>query len=132
MGLLSKIAKIINRSMDNTAERILDELREACPKKTGATAASFRIMDSNSSYIAGVNVTDRIVVASDELTAYWADHGNYDSGWIIQAKHPTTRSRSGVPMLGKYPDGIPGYGWRASVQAYEGTHFVRKVANRHR
>lgn len=133
MSLLSKAIGIANKAMKTEADQILKELREACPKKTGKTARSFRIMSMDADAVVGTTgqgVTKRVLIGSTRLTAYWADHGNYDSGQKIYPKH--TRKDGRTPMLGKYPDGIPGYGWRASVNAYEGTHFVREVADRHR
>ena len=138
MSLLSKVVEAINKAMDTEADQILRELRDACPKDTGKTAKSFRIMSVDSSYTVGTTgqgVKKRVLIASDKLTAYWADHGNYDSGWVIYPTHQGKLTKNGKrkpPMLGKYPKGIPGYGWRAHVNAYEGTHFVREVADRHR
>lgn len=54
------------------------------------------------------------------LHLLWLDEGN-GSG-IIYAKGKA---------LGKYPDGIPGIGWRKSVRPYKGIHFVHEIASRH-
>ena len=135
MSLLRTVIDIVNRVMDTEASEILRELREECPKDTGKTAASFHIMGADSQAVVGIGgsgVTKSVLIGSTKQTAYWADQGNAGSGPIIYPKHARRDGSNKPPMLGKYPKGIPGYGWRASVHAYEGDHFVRRVADRHR
>ena len=133
MSLVSKATDIINKAMRTEADTILKELRQACPKKTGKTAKTFHIMSEDSNALVGVSgkgVIKRVVIGSTALTAYWADQGNSGSGSPIYPKHERKDGRA--PVLGKYPKGIPGYGWRTYVNAYEGKHFVKQVADRHR
>ena len=136
MSLWDKVVGIANKAMKTEADQILRELRAECPKDTGKTAKSFKIMDVGSDYQVGTTgrgLTTRVLIASDSRVAYWAEYGNGGPETILTAKH--RRADGKTPMLGKYPNGIPGYGWRASVHGYYDPAkqgFVKRVADRHR
>lgn len=139
MSLIYYLKRIVTGRRDDLAEQILQELKDECPKRSGKTAEKgFYI--SRGGHGTGTSVSlggsvgkggiGSVFVGSDKLTAYWADQGNGGENKIIMAKHK--RKSGAMGALGEYPDGIPGIGWKQYVHGYEGRHFVKKVADRHR
>lgn len=106
----------IEIQMTDIVDRVYQDFINEVGKhnRTGEAQASISIMERRPDYalIGGRN---------DHL--YWLDEGNGHSGAIIYARGKA---------LGKWKDGIPGIGWRASVKAYDGFHVAWTVANRHR
>lgn len=130
MSLVQKVAQIVNKRMNTEAQQILDELREACPKRSGKTAESFHIMGGGEDAtvsVSGQGLIKSVRIGSTLLSAKYADEGNGGSGREIRS---TRRyDRNGIPPAKlKLSDGT----YRVMVHGYEGTHFVREVANRHR
>ena len=114
MALWSELELIIDARTKRLAEKILAELQEECPKKSGRSARSFRIEKVGRNY----------QVVSRKLSAYYADQGNGGSGRII---YPRRAQRL------KITNGINRtLGYAAYVHGYEGDHFVERVADRHR
>ena len=132
--LLDKVAEIATRAMKSKAERILSDLQRECPKDTGATAASFHIMDE--AYPSAVGIAHaNVFIGSDLETARYAEYGNGGPGAILTPKHARWDGSNRPPALGKYPGGIPGIGWRAYVHGYyhpDRQGFVERVARKHR
>lgn len=122
MSLWEKVVAITNKAMNTEANQILGELRAECPKDSGKTAASFRIMGKGEDAtvsVGGRGLITNVRIGSTELSALYADQGNGGKGRII---YPTQAQALHLK------DGS----YRASVHGYEGSHFVAKVASRHR
>ena len=123
MSVWQKVVEIVNDVMNTEADQILYELRATCPKDTGETARSFRIMgkndDSTVPTVGGKGLIQSIRIGSTKLSAYYADQGNGGKSRIIRPKHAKAL---------KLKDGS----YRTYVHGYDGTDFVRWVADRHR
>lgn len=106
----------IEAQMTDLAGRVLKDFKAVVGKhnRTGEAQASISILEQS---------PQRIVVGGRNDHLYWLDEGNNHSGAIIYARGKA---------LGKWKDGIPGIGWRASVKAYDGFHVAREVANKYR
>ena len=132
MSVLEKVVQIANKAMNTEAQQILDELKEECPKRSGKTAESFKIMLDDSSDVkigtGGKSFLTRVLIGSKELSALYANDGNIKGsrgGRIYPSGKALVFEGSKAPWKdNKYV--LP------SVRAYEGAHFVEKVANRHR
>lgn len=133
MSLWDKVVEIVNVKMNTEAAEILGELKAACPKRTGRTAGTFRIMGKGGGGVgttAGGLLTS-VRVGSTDLIAKYADEGNGGSGGRI---YPHGNALA-FPGWGKWAGGGNGKGGKyvlPSVSAYDGAHFVRTVADRHR
>lgn len=127
MSLWQKVVVIANKAMNTEANQILGELKAECPRSSTGhngrhVADSFRIMGKGEGAmvsVSGSGLIGSIRIGSTELGAYYADQGNGGRGRII---HPTHAKAL------RLKDGTI----RKSVHGYEGTHFVREVADRHR
>lgn len=122
MSLWDKVVEIANKAMNTEANQILGELQAECPKDTGRTAASFHIMGGKGEALVslgGKGIIGSVRIGSNELSALYADEGNGGRGRIIYPTHAKALHLK---------DGS----YRASVHGYEGSHFVARVANRHR
>lgn len=123
MSVWQKVVEIVNDVMNTEADQILYELRATCPKDTGDTARSFRIMgrndDSTVPTIGGRGLIRSVRIGSTKLSAYYADQGNGGKSRIIRPK------RKKVLAL---KDGS----YRPYVHGYDGKEFVKWVADRHR
>ena len=131
MSLLQKVTQIVNKTMNTEAQQILGELREACPSRTGKTAASFHIMGGKEDAtvsVGGKGLIKSVRIGSTLLSAKYADEGNGGSGREIRSTRPY--DRRGIPP-GKMKLSDDG-SYRAMVHGYEGSHFVKEVADRHR
>ena len=130
MSVLQKVTQIVNKKMNTEAQQILDELQEACPKRSGKTARSFHIMGGNEDAtvsVGGKGFIKSVRIGSTLLSAKYADEGNGGDGRIIRSTRPYDR-RGIPPGKLKLSDGS----FRTEVHGYEGTHFVKEVADRHR
>lgn len=123
MSIWQKVVEAANRAMNTEADQILYELRATCPKDTGDTARSFKILGRNSDStvptIGGQGLISSVRIGSTKLTAYYANQGNGGRSRIIRPK----RSKALHLKDGSY---------RAYVHGYDGTEFVKWVADRHR
>ena len=121
MSVWEKVVQIANKAMKTEAEEIRDELRDACPKRTGKTARSFKIMslgsDMENGLVGAKGLIKTVQIGSTLPSAYFADQGNGTR--II---YPVKRKAL------KFADGT----FSNRANPYEGAHFVEKVANRHR
>lgn len=116
MSLVQIARRVVDEETERIANEILVELKAECPKRTGKTAESFRITKT------GFGMW---LIGSTALTAYYADQGNGGSGRIIRPHgnylvFHDTRGGSGGVYVRKY------------VHGYDGTDFVKKVADKHR
>ena len=136
MALWDKVVQIANKSMEDKAQQILDEVYERgyhwYPDSQNVVP-SFHIMGSKS----GAEVARRyglitsIIIGSELREAYWAVYGNGHSGSRI---YPHGRALAFMGQ-GKYRGGGRGKGGKyvlPSVKAYKGHDFLKEVANRHR
>ena len=110
MSLVEKVRAICREEMLELARTIEGELKTECPKRSGEAARSIHIeeMDEYHTFVGGTN---------DHL--FFADQGN------------NQRLRTILPVRAKalrFEDGT----FHASASTYEGKHFVREVADRHR
>lgn len=132
--IMRKVADISNRRMEKFGNQILAEVKEAGYKYyPGSTKVipSFRILGKEEGEVGGTfGFIVKVHVGSTLREAYWAVYGNGGKGAIIYPTH-TRSTGNKVPMLGEYPGGIPGYGWKPYVHGYEGHNFLREVASRH-
>lgn len=122
MSVWQKVVEIVNKAMNTEAGQILKELRAECPKDSGDTARRIHIMSGKED--ATVSITAKglirsVRIGSNDLSAYYADQGNGGRSRIIRP----TRSKALHLKDGSY---------RAYVHGYEGSHFVKRVADRHR
>lgn len=116
MPLAEKVFEICEEHMDTLATRISYELKRACPKRTGEAASSVRIEKIDRTHI---------FVGSDNLHFYFADQGNGTAG--IPKGEPKKRV---MPISGSRGQMIA---FRTGpFKNYEGKHFVKEVADRHR
>lgn len=137
MSIWNRVREAVNNAMMDKSEQILEEVKEAGYKyypDSTIVVPSFRIMGKGESgEISGdirKGLITKVRIGSDLREAYWAVYGNGGHNAIITPTH--TRRDGRLPMLGKYPDGIPGYGWLPQVHGYDGHNFVKEVAKRHR
>ena len=115
MSLVEKVNAIAKEQMDELAQRIRYELKSACPKRTGEAASSIHIEKISDT---------QIRIGAENLHLYFADQGN-GPGSI-----PRNGSHKVMPISGGNGQWIA---FRTGpFSSYEGKHFVRDVANRHR
>lgn len=116
MSVEQLVKGVIEMQMSDLADRVLADFKAEVGKhnRTGEAQGSISILERS---------PQRIVVGGQNDHLYWLDEGNAHSGAIIYARGKA---------LGKYPNGIPGIGWRASVKAYKGFHVAKNVADKYR
>lgn len=117
MALTGIIKEIIDEKADDIAQNILVDLMDACPVRTGKTAESFEIHKIGHKYYIG----------STRLSAFYADYGNGGPGRIIRSTRRMDR-RGRIPAKLKLSDGT----YRVYVHGYEGSHFVKAVADKYK
>ena len=110
MPLVEIVQSLCEKDMKEIANTIEGELKAECPVQSGEAQASIHVeQKSATSY--------RIGAAN--LHLFFADQGNNQSKSII---YPVRRKAL------QFTDGS----FHGSASTYEGKHFVREVANRHR
>lgn len=123
MSIWDKVVGIVNKTMNTTANSILEELKYACPKDSGKTAASFHIMGGGEDAtvsVSGRGLIRSVRIGSNELSAYYAAYGNGGRGRIIRPTHAKALHLK---------DGS----YRSQVHGYTPpSNFVKDVADRHR
>ena len=110
MSLVQIVNNVCISEMDKVASVIEGELKAECPKRTGEAASSIGISTPST-------VVRRIGGTNTHL--FFADQGNNQS------------KRTIYPVRAKalrFTDGS----FHARASTYEGSHFVEKVADRHR
>ena len=114
MSLVATAKGIIDIETKKIAEEIYWEVRRECPKQSGRTARSFRMEKTENGY----------QIISDKLSAYYIENGNGGSGGTIYPrKAKALKITNGINRT---------LGYAAHVSAYEGRHFLRDIADRHR
>lgn len=130
MSLVEKVKTICIEQMDELASTIEGELKAECPKRTGRAAASIHIEELGE-YRRRIGAKANFSDYSDGgVHLYYADQGNGGSGKTIKSTRPTDR-------LGRKPGKLHIMNgmhtmYVSSVSGYEGTHFIKAVADRHR
>lgn len=115
MSIVEKVREICEENLDRLAVQIQYELKQACPKRTGEAARSVHIEKTSD--------TTRFV-GSEHLHFRFADQGNGTGGI------PKSGQRKVMPVSGSRGEWIA---FRTGpFNNYEGKHFVRDVADRHR
>lgn len=133
MSLWDRVVEIVNVKMQTEAAEILDELRAECPKRTGQTANSFHIMAGKGNAtvsVGGKGLITSVRIGSTRLSALYADEGNGGSGRVITSTRPVDR-RGRPPGKLKIMNGMY-MQYATQVHGYDGDHFVKRVADRHR
>lgn len=123
MPLVEKVKGICREHMQELAETIEGELKAECPARSGEAQASI-----------GIEPIDdyHIFVGGSNMHLYYADQGNNQSGGRIYP-HGNALAFHGWGKWAGGGHGKPnGKYVLPSVSAYEGKHFVKKVADRHR
>lgn len=114
MSLKAHAQLFIEAETRRIAEKILWEVRAECPKQSGRSARSFRVEKRGSGY----------AVVSDKLSAYYADQGNGGPGRIIYPRRAKAlKITNGVNRT---------LGYAKYVHGYDGAHYIKEVADRHR
>ncbi len=114
MALADSMRGILTRKLDELAQTIEGELKAECPKRSGEAARSIHIENQGefARFVGGTN---------DHL--FFADEGNNQTKTFILPKGKPL----GANAL-RFTDGSI----HASARTYEGKHFVKEVADRHR
>lgn len=110
MGITQIVEDAIKKELDRVSMQIEGELKAECPSRTGEARGSIHIEETGQfeRFVGGTN-----------LHLYFADEGNNQS------------TRTIYPVRAKalrFADGS----FHAKASTYEGKHFVRAVADRHR
>ena len=119
MSLVEKVYEITRQRMHELAETIEGELKAECPVRTGEARNSIGIQEIDDTHI---------FVGGENLHLYYADQGNKKGsrgGRIYPKGKALSFWGSKSRYVGKHYV-VP------SVRAYDGAHFVREVADRHR
>lgn len=133
MSLVEKVKVICREQMEEIAKTIEGELKaEAIGKRahvrTGMAQASIHIeQKGETSYRIGAIATFPPDGNDGGTHLYYLDQGNGGSGRTIRSKREF--DRRGIPP-GKLA--LKDGSYRTAVSGYSGTHFIAKVANRHR
>ena len=115
-----KVRAITEEQMMELARTIQGELISACPSDTGAARGSIKIeKESDTLIFVGAHASFPRNGDDPGTHLYYADQGNGGRGRIIRP----TRYKALHLKDGSY---------RAFVHGYEGTHFIKAVADRHR
>ena len=110
MGLVESVEATIVKKLDEVSQQIEGELKAACPKRSGEAANSIHIQHEGqyARFVGGTN-----------SHLYFADEGNNQRlGTIYPVRAKALRFTDGT--------------FHASASTYEGKHFVKEVADRHR
>lgn len=127
MSLVEKVKAICQEQMQELARTIEGELKVECPSVTGKAVASIHIEQEDDYHIfVGAHASFSSQGGNGGAHLYYADQGNDGSGRIIRSTRKY--DRRGIPP-GKLS--LP-WGYYSNVTAYDGKHFIAKVANRHR
>ena len=110
MSLVEKVQVIVREQMLDLANTINGELKAECPVDSGEARASIHVEQTG-------KMSYRIGAAN--LHLFFADQGNNQTVSIIYPKRKKAL---------KFKDGS----FHRSARTYQGKHFVRAVANRHR
>lgn len=118
MSVVELVKASCREQMSRIAKTIEGELKGECPVRSGEAQASIGIEQiSDTKYRIGGN----------NLHLKYADQGNGGKGTIIKSTRKFDR-RGRRPGKLQFSDGT----YANWVFGYEGKHFVRKVADRHR
>lgn len=136
------VVGLTNRQIKQLAEQILDEIKAEIDDghvRSGAARDSFHISYngagaaiSGGDFATGAagsfhgGFLSYVVIGSNEKSAYYLDQGN-GPGRIYPTNGPYLRFRDSRRA------GNTGRGYKMkSVNSYEGIHYIKKVADKHR
>ena len=123
MSISEQFVIMVNGEFDEKVEQIVQDLQNYCPKKTGATARSFKVM-SKSGGDGSTGLAKSAIVGSELLTAWFANYGNAQHYSYFGGKgHPGMPNYSGSGAKGLYYDGE----FHLSSRTYQGSKYVEKV-----
>ena len=121
MSVWDRVVEAVNVAMNTEAAQIRDELRQACPKRTGETAKSFHIMKigrgMENGLVGAKGLITSVQIGSTLPSAYFADQGNGER--MIYPKKKKAL---------KFSDGT----FHAYARPYKGANFIEEVARNHR
>lgn len=110
MSLTEKVFASCREQMSELAKTIESELKSECPKRSGEAARAIHIEQLGDTHY---------LIGGTNSHLFFADQGNNQSvGTIYPVKAKALR----------FTDGS----FHARASTYEGKHFVKDVANRHR
>lgn len=117
MSVVEIAVGVIRLQFTDLVERVEADFKAEVGKhnRTGEAQASIRVLEQDDQHA---------LIGGYNSHLYWLDQGNARSGNRLYPTH--------AKALGKYPDGIPGIGWRGAVNAYQGFHIAKKVADKYR
>lgn len=115
MSLVEKVKVICAEKVEELADTIEGELKAECPVATGEAKRAI--------HIEGLTPT-RYRIGGKNLHLFFADQGNNQRLRII---YPKGKGNGGANAL-RFTDGSI----HGSARTYEGKHFVKEVADRHR
>lgn len=118
MSLVEKVFAITKEQMMELAQTIEGELKAECPKRSGEARGSIHIepIDDTHIFVGGTN-----------LHLYYADQGNGGARRVIRSTRKYDR-KGREPGKLRFSDGS----FHSYAHGYEGKHFVKAVADRHR
>lgn len=120
MSLVEKVRAITREQMMELARTIEGELKAACPSDSGDARRSIHIEEEDESHIfVGAHASFPPNGDDPGTHLYYADQGNGGRKRTIKP----TRYKALHLKDGSY---------RAWVHGYEGKHFIKAVADRHR
>lgn len=126
MSITNQFINMVNKAFNTKANQIVTDLRNACPKKTGKTANSFRILSKNESMAVGTgSLLTSVTIGSPLQSAWYANYGNAQNYSYFGG-----RGNSGMPNYvgAGYPKMLYYDGkMHLSSSTYQGSHFVEEV-----
>ena len=126
MSITNQFVNMVNKAFNTKANQIVEDLRSACPKKTGKTANSFRILSRNESMTVGAgSLLTSVTIGSTLQSAWYANYGTAQHLSYFGGKGNSGMPNyvgAGYPRVLKY-DGA----YHVSSSTYKGSEFVEKV-----
>ena len=122
MSLRNQIESVIAKELDRVAKQIEGELKAECPVRSGEARNSIHIEETSQ--------FERFV-GGNNLHLYYADEGNGGKGGRIYP-HGNALAFHGWGSYAGKGHGKGGKYVLPSVSSYDGKHFVRTVADKHR
>lgn len=123
MSIEPVVKGFIDGRLEEIAEQIKHDMVSVVSQhsRSGKAVNAIRIEKlSGTSYFIGAHIGNG--PEDGGLHLYFLDQGN-------GTKRITAKTSV---ALGKWPDGIPGIGWRTSVKPYDGIGFVKDIADKYR
>lgn len=128
MSLVEKVFALSKEQMMELAKTIEGELKSECPVNSGEARNSIKIEveDDTHIFVGAHAVFNSKTGGNGGAHLYYADQGNGGSRTLIYSTRKY--DRRGIPP-GKLS--LP-WGYYSNVKGYDGKHFIKAVADRHR